>query len=179
MKTLIYFLLISSIIFLGCSKNDDDLNSDLINNQLKPELNAKGSQTTYTVPMTFVEAFTSTAKKIPIECDGVVIDHLSGTLDVFCRMFGYYPEGQEGNDALFVSEWMIHNYYGTLASTSGSGEIFEIQGVKKMDMIEKNFTFHLNIKGNLGSHYILFASGTNAPSYTFTIEKAVCPGSDE
>lgn len=168
MKRTIYLSLVAFLFLFGCSKVDDVSVVNPSENQLK------SGTIDRTIPMTFREAFTSIAKIIPIECDGIEVDHLSGTLDVFCRMFGYYPEGQEGNDNAFVSEWMIHNYSGTLASTSGSGEIFEIQGVKKMDMLEKDFTFHLNVKGSLGSHYILFASGTNSP-YTFTIEKAVCP----
>lgn len=168
MKKTIYSSLVVFLIVLGCSKVEDVSVVNPNENQLKSGIIDR------TIPMTFRESFTSAAKIIPIECDGIVVDHLSGTLDVFCRMYGYYPEGQEGNDAAFVSEWMIHNYSGTLTSTSGSGEIFGIQGVKKMDMVAKNFTFHLNVKGNLGSHYILFASGTNSP-YSFTIEKAVCP----
>jgi hypothetical protein len=177
MKKTICSILVAFLFASGCTKPEALLNTG--ENQLKAGTINK------TVPMSFKEAFTSTAKIIPIECDGIVTDHLSGTLDVFCRMYGYYPVGNEGNDNAFVSEWMIHNYTGTLTSTSGSGEVFDIQGVKKMDMIAATFTFHLNVKGNMGSHYILFASGTNAlpktetspgQLYTFTIEKAVCPG---
>ena len=71
MKTLIYFLLISSMIFLGCSKNYDDLNSVLNNNMLKPELSAKAGPITHTVPMTFLEAFTSTASASACSVDQV------------------------------------------------------------------------------------------------------------
>jgi len=172
MKTLLCFSLLTFLILSGCSKIANDPAAKQDENLLKSGTN------NYTVPMTFKEAFTSTVKQIPVECDGVVIDHLTGTLDVFCRMFGHYDPNFPGDDNKFISLWMIHNYSGILTSTSGSGEIFDIQGVKKMDMVEKDFSFHLNVKGNLGSHYILSASGTNAPNYTFTVEKAVCPGSN-
>lgn len=156
MKKTISFVLVAFLIILGVAKTD------------------VASGQTYTVPMSYVENYTSATKLglIPIVCDGVVIDHLSGSLDVFCRMFGNYDPLYPGNNNFFHSIWMIHNYSGTLMGESG--EVFEISGVKKLDMLEKDFTFHLNIKGSEGNHYILWASGTNSPNYTFTVDRAVC-----
>jgi hypothetical protein len=178
MKRVIYFSLVTILILMGCSKSDD-LAVNPNENQLK------SATPDHTVPMYYSEAYPSgKLTPIPVMCDGIVIDHLEGKLDAFCRMFGNYhpdyPKGTPGDLAHFQSEWMIHNYSGTLTATSGSGEVFNVQGTKKMDMGEMTFTFHLNIRGSLGNHYILFASGTNAANplgYTFTIEKAVCPQS--
>lgn len=156
MKKTIYFSLVVCIIGLGVAK------TDVATAQNK------------TVPMSYVEKYTSTSKlgPIPIICEGVVVDHLFGDLDVFCRMFGYYDPAHSGDNNYFHSFWMIHSYSGTL--TGESGELFEISGTKKMDMTAGDFTFHLNIRGNEGNHYILWASGTNSPNYTFTVDRAVC-----
>jgi hypothetical protein len=155
MKKTISFVLVAFLILLGVAK------TDVASAQLR------------LVPMSYVETYSATKlTPIPIICDGVVIDHLSGSLDVFCRMFGYYDPAYPGNNNYFHWLWMIHTYTGFL--TGEFGEVFEIRGVKKLDGIDKDFTFHLNIKGSSGSHYILFASGTNSPNYTFTVDRAVC-----
>lgn len=178
-------MLVTFLILLGCSKVDDVA----VVNQGENQLKSAPATVDRTVPMYYQETYPNThlggkLTAIPVECGGgEPIDHLQGTLDVFCRMFGHFhpdwPEGTPGDLNHFQSEWMIHSYSGTLTSTSGSGEVFDVHGTKKMDVIGKVFTFHLNIKGSLGNHYILTASGTNANNslgYTFTIERAVCPG---
>lgn len=181
MKKTIYLILVAFLILLGCSKPDDVSVVNPGENQLK------SASHDYTVPMYYSEKYPNILEggkltAIPVICDGVTIDHLEGTLDVFCRMFGHFhpdwPKGSTGDLLHFQSQWMIHSYSGTLKSTSGSGEEFDVHGTKKMDVIGMVFTFHLNIKGSLGNHYIFYASGTNAANplgYTFTIEKAVCP----
>ena len=149
------------LIVLGVSKSDM-VSAQGKGNPLQPGLVDRS------FPMETTEEYTSELRKIPISCDGVVVDRLSGSLDVFCRMFGHYDPL---NPNVFITQWMIHNYSGTL--TGEKGEVFEIQGVKKIDSIDKIYTFHLNLKGNMGSHYIISASGTTSP-YTFTIDKSVC-----
>lgn len=155
MKKTIYLSLMACLIGLGVAKTD------------------VASAQTKTVPMSYVENYNYGSKlgPIPIKCDGVVTDHVSGYLDVFCRMFGYYDPSFPGDNSKFHSIWMIHSYTGTL--NGDRGEVFEISGTKKLDMMDNAFTFHLNIRGNQGNHYILWASGTNSP-YTFTIDRAVC-----
>ena len=66
---------------------------------------------------------------------------------------------------------MIHNYSGSLVGTSG--EVFDIQGVKKIDSIDKVYTWHLNIKGDRGVTISFLLQGLQALSQ-LTIEKAVC-----
>ena len=184
MKKTIYLILVAFLILLGCSKVDDVA----VVNQGENQLKSAPTIVDRTVPMYYQESYPNTPQGkltvIPVECGGgVPIDYLQGTLDVFCRMYGHYAsDPKDPTKQIFVSEWMIHSYSGTLTSTSGSGEVFDVHGTKKMDVIGKVFTFHLNIKGSLGNHYILTASGTNANNslgYTFTIERAVCPGNGD
>lgn len=154
MKTAISFVMIAFLILLGSAKSDFSTELQPDKSLLQP---GPGDQT---VPM-----FTSELYSIPIICDGVVIDHLNGRLDVFCRM--HYDNG--------VIVWMIHNFSGFLAGSTG--EVFEVAGTRKIDSVEKNYTFRSNIKGDRGSHYILSGtSNTTAPT-TLIIEKAVCPQS--
>jgi hypothetical protein len=112
-----------------------------------------------TVPM-----YSSEVYSIPLVCEGVAVDHLDGRLDIFYRM--HYENG--------IIVWMIHNFSGSLTS-SLTGEVFEINGTRKIDNVEKDYTFRANITGDLGSHYILFGSSNTLKPATLIIEKAVCP----
>jgi hypothetical protein len=163
MKKAVYLSLVAILIVLGFAKSE----------VASAQGNGNTGLVDRTFPMVTTEAYLAAGRLIPIECDGVVIDHLSGTLDVFCRMFGHYDPL---NPNVFVTQWMIHNYSGFLVGVNK--EVFEIQGVKKIDSIDKVYTIHLNIKGDKGSHYIIIASGNTSP-YSFIIEKAVCPSSSD
>lgn len=102
MKKTIYYSLVVCIIGLGVAK------TDVATAQNK------------TVPMSYVEKYTSSnLGPIPIICEGVEVDHLSGDLDVFCRMFGYFDPAYPGNLSKFHSFWMIHSYSGTLIGERG------------------------------------------------------------
>jgi hypothetical protein len=166
MKTAISFFLLAFMVLLGVAK------SDIVSAQGNGKLSNPGLHDR-TFPMETKESYlygiSNNGRTIPIICDGVEVDRLNGTLDVFCRMFGHYDLL---DPKIFYTQWMIHNYSGSL--NSETGEVFEIQGVKKIDSIDKIYFWHLNIKGDKGSHYIIFASGTTNP-FTITIEKAVCP----
>ena len=156
MKKIIYFSLVAFLILLGCSK-DDDLGVNSGENELK----SASDNSTILMPATW-ETY-----NIPVICDGVEIDRLAGKLDVFCRM--HYEDGK--------LVWMIHNFSGFLTSTSVSGEVFEMKGTRKIDMVLANYTFRSNIKGDLGSHYILSGTSSTLSKNTLIIEKAVCPQS--
>jgi hypothetical protein len=152
MKTAIYFVLVAFLILLGGAKSD-------VNSAVQPNENQlKSGPTDQTVPM-----YTREMYSIPLICDGVEIDRLNGMLEVFCRM--HYENGK--------IIWMIHNFSGFL--TGSTGEVFEIKGTRKIDSIEKDYTFRTNIKGDRGSHYILFGSSITTSPYTLTIDKAICP----
>jgi hypothetical protein len=150
MKTTISFTLVAFMVLLGVAKSE--VTSAQGNGLLQG-----------TVPM-----YSSELYSIPLVCDGVEIDHLEGRLDIFCRM--HYENG--------IIIWMIHNFSGSL--TSSTGEVFEINGTRKIDSVEKDYTFRANIKGSLGSHYILFGSSNTLKPTDLTIYKAVCPsGADQ
>ena len=161
MKRTIYFISVAILIVLGVTKSS----------LTSAQGNGNSEFVDRAVPMITTENYYYSPlmdRTIPVICDGIEVDRLSGTLDVFCRMFGHY---NPLNPTVFVTQWMIHNYSGSLVGTSG--EVFDIQGAKKIDSIDKVYTWHLNIKGDRGSHYILFASGVTSP-FIITIEKAVC-----
>ena len=84
MKTSIYFILIASMLFLGCSKSDEDLNSDLINSQLKPasetQLNAKSPKKVTTAH------FGTYNTDFDLWCGDNIVDHISGTINYHCVM---------------------------------------------------------------------------------------------
>lgn len=175
MKTSIYFILIASMLFLGCSKSDDDLNSDLINSQLKPELNAKGTPEAadFSVSHFFAWPYYST----PLICNGIPVGSLNGELNVHCVMFGHYnPDFPEDLNE-FVFQWMIMNYSGSLTNPA-NGEIFKIKETQKVAAGLSSYTWHSNIMGNKGSHYIIFGSSLNEAPW-FKIDKAICPGSGD
>jgi hypothetical protein len=149
MKTAFFSILVALLIVLGVAK------SDFVSAQSNP------GSLQRTVPMFTPETYT-----IPIYCDGIIVDVLTGNVTSFCRM--HYEDG--------VIVWMIHNIDGILKSTSLSGEVFEFTGVRKIES-GKEYTLHANIKGNQGSHYIILYS-VNIITRLLTIEKAVCPGND-
>jgi hypothetical protein len=146
MKITISFVLLAFMLLLGIAKSE--VASAQGNGLLER-----------TVPM-----YSSELYSIPLVCYGVEVDHLNGKLDIFCRM--HYENGS--------IVWMIHNFSGFLTS-SRTGEVFEINGTRKIDSVEKDYTFRANIAGDLGSHYILFGSSNTLKPTDLTIYKAVCP----
>ena len=146
MKTTFSFVLVAFLILSGVAK------SDIVSAQGNGLLQR-------TVPM-----YSSELYSIPLVCDGVEIDHLNGTLDIFCRM--HYENG--------IIVWMIHNFNGFLTSNK-TGEEFEIRGTRKIDNVDKDYTFRANIEGDQGSHYILFGSSNTLSPNSLIIDKAVCP----
>ena len=159
---------------MGCSKSDDDLNSDLNNNLLNSELNAKGVPETvdFSVSHNFTSGYWT-----PLICDGVEAGSLEGSLNVHCIMFGHYNPNYPGNLNRFVWQWMIMNYSGSLTNPA-TGEIFTIKESDKVDAGYSSYTWHSNIIGDKGSHYIIFGSSIDEYPW-FKIDRAICPGLDE
>ena len=161
MKTSIYFVLIASILFLGCSKSDDDLNSDLINSQLKPasenQLNAKS-------PKKGTTAHTdSYYTEFDLWCVDNIMDHISGTINYHCVM-------QYENDVLL---FMNMTYDGFL--TGETGEVFRYKEITTFDLSKggKNSNFHFNAIGDKGSHFIVSGKYINEAPW-IAIDKAIC-----
>lgn len=158
MKKAIYLSFIASLILMGCSKSDD-LAVVTNENQLKSGIIERN------FPMETTGIFI-----IPVICDGAEIDRLTGKLDIWCRMFGYYD-----STGKFIGQWRVQTFEGTLTSTSGSGEVFNVKGSRKIDNINTEFTLRANITGNKGSHYILSGSSDTNPPGGLIIDKAICP----
>jgi len=158
MKKTIYFSLVAFLFVMGCSKSDDStINQD--ENVLKSGIVERN------YPMETTGVFI-----IPVICDGVEIDRLTGKLDIWCRMFGYYD-----STGKFIGQWRVQTFEGTMTSTSGSGEVFNVKGSRKIDNINTEFTLRANIIGNQGSHYVLSGSSDTLPPGGLIIDKATCP----
>ena len=99
--------------------------------------------------------------------------------DVFCN--GEYVESFTGpmvwhNISHFVNGvevWETSQAIGELTSTSG--EVFHVNEIVRQSYSDDLITWHGNLKGNMGSHYVY--SFTSSLDWTsITIEKTGCPG---
>jgi hypothetical protein len=185
MKTTTNFVLVAFLLLLGCSQNDDDLNANLNNDQQNStslkQLNDGYDLRNYPYNNFSVSHWFESSYWIPINCGGDTIGYLEGNCIVHCSMFGHYdpdfPKGTPYALNYFVWKWMVMEFRGTL--TSNSGEVFKIQEVDKYFADTANYTFHANIVGDKGTHFILSGSGLLVAPWTFNIDKAVCPGNIE
>jgi hypothetical protein len=158
MKKIVFFSFLVFLFILGCSKSDE-IAVNPNENQLKSGIIERN------YPMETTGKFI-----IPVICDDVEIDRLTGTLEIWCRMFGYYD-----STGKFIGQWRVQTFEGTLTSTSGSGEVFNVKGSRKIDNINTEFTLRANITGSKGSHYILSGSSESLPPNGLIIDKATCP----
>lgn len=149
MKKIIYFSLAAFLFILGSSEFQSVCGVNSGNTQLNSETPDR------TISHRFQSGYWT-----PITCDGVTFDYLEGVLDVHCVMFGHAGAWQ----------WMTMRFTGTL--TNSEGEHFKIKEIDKSDATE--FSWHANIVGDMGSHYVISGTGTFDP-YTFTIDQVVCP----
>lgn len=152
-----YLSLMAFLILQGCSKVENDSAVNPAGNHVKSSSQNGTYSYYFTAPIVTY-----------ISCDGVNIDILEGG-DIEWHILDHYKNG--------VPEWSMYKASGTLTIES-TGEVFEIQESDKVDYNEGNFTFHSNINGDQGSHYILSGTGLWVYPYTVTIYKAVCPGNN-
>ena len=108
----------------------------------------------------------------PIECNGVLDDLLTGELSVHLSQFCIpTPEGD-------VTVWGIEKFSGTLTSTSGSGEVFEVQEVDKYNRplsTAESWTWHGIYKGNQGHRYNVWGHfDTSTTPWKWYIDKSIC-----
>ncbi len=100
----------------------------------------------------------------PVYCDGKIVDMLWGNIRV-----KYLDHIEKG----FV-KWEMFIWDGELKGLYG--EVFQIHESDKIGIPNPGvYTYHFNLVGNMGSHYI------NSGTYDWhtgivTIDKAVCPG---
>lgn len=152
MKKLIYLSMIAFLMLSGCAKNDDDSTVKNGGNQLKavPE---NGT----------VSYFYTGGYFADLICDEVVIDQLFG--DVQWHVRDHYKNGE--------IVWSLYNATGTL--TSSNGEVFDIHESDKLYWSAEDWTFHCNLIGDQGSHYILSGHG-DLSTWEVFVDKANCPG---
>lgn len=158
MKTSIYFILIASILFSGCSKNDDELDSDLINNQvnLESENHAKTPKKVTTVHSDSFYA------EFDLWCGNDIIDHISGTINYHCAM-------QYENDVML---FMNMTYDGIF--TGETGEVFRYKEILTYHLSkDENSNFHFTAIGDKGTHLVVSGKYLNEAPW-IAIEKAKC-----
>lgn len=101
---------------------------------------------------------------VPVNCDSVVIDFLIG--DVTYHQTSHYLNG------VFV--WCKQQVSGELISQN-SEEVFKIKDIWKGNHIACFGTGHINLVGEIGSHYLLtYTLDMSNGTLIFTFVKAVC-----
>jgi hypothetical protein len=107
-------------------------------------------------------------------CNGVQVLQLSGI--VTGHMVDHYKNG--------VGIWSQQNWSGEAVSVDftdqngnnilGTGEIFKVSAPNKVDWIGSFVTWHFNLIGNKGSHYIGSFSLNWVTDSNYTIDKMIC-----
>lgn len=166
MKTLTILFLGAVLIFAGCSKNDDFLEGNMSENQLK---SADSRTINFEMPPGYAT---------PIICDGVEVDYL------FVGEDGVGGENLYGHatahiiDGKFV--WAIVHTKGTLTSQS-TGETFIINETNKVTFDENEEVASLIVRtharGDKGTHVIMFFN-VDWANLQFELLKGICPQSD-
>lgn len=99
----------------------------------------------------------------PVFCDGVLVDLLQGGY-IRLHYVIHYKDGEY--------QWETDQLKGEV--TSCTGEVFRIREIDKYYFDDSWYlTWHFNLIGNMGTHYI----GTLTYSYAtgkITVEKSVC-----
>ncbi len=128
------------------------------------QLSAQSDTTIKVINKTVVFKFDDFGYYAPIYCNGKIVDLLWGNIKV------QYSDHIEKN---FV-KWEMYKWDGEL--TGWYGEVFQIHESDKIGIPNPGvYTFHFNLVGNMGNHYI--NSGTyDWQTGIVTIDKAVCPG---
>ena len=152
MKRIIYLSMAAFLIVLGCSKSDDfAVNPD--ENQLK-SASVNGS----------VSWYVSSGYYIDLVCNDVQVGYVFGW-PIEWHIIDHYNNGE--------LEWTMYKTNGSLTNKS-TGEVFKIQESDKLIWSQGDYTFHANLTGNQGSHYIL--SGHFDPiTFEVFVDKATCP----
>ena len=96
-----------------------------------------------------------------VYCNEVAVDQILG--DVEWHVRDHYKDG--------VLVWSIYNASGSL--TSENGEVFVIHESDTIYWSQNEWTFHCNLIGNLGNHYILSGHG-DPTTWEVFIDKANC-----
>jgi len=102
----------------------------------------------------------------PVYCDGVNVDNLTGT--VTYHVVIHYKNGN------MISE---NVHYTGVVQSSNTTEEFKLSEVDKVDDINGIISWHFNLIGNQGTHYIgsMTWDAVNDPNFENpVIDKAIC-----
>jgi hypothetical protein len=143
----------ASLSIMGCAKVANDPTAKPEGNQVKSAA-VNGS----------VSWYYSSGYYIPLVCDGVQVGYVFGW-PIEWHVIDHYKNGE--------LEWSMYKTNGSLTNRS-TGEVFKIQESDKLLWSQGDYTFHANLIGNKGTHYIL--SGHFDPiNFEAFVERAVCP----
>jgi len=151
MKAAINLVLVAFLFLLGSSKTDVSSTIKLNDNMLTSE------------PTHWQKVIKDTwTMKFPVWCGDEASDFLIGTADI------HITERIENGK----SAWMIITYSGSFVGNAG--EVYKYKEMGKVNIpVEGDNTFHINVKGNKGSHFIM--SGTYLSEEPWVIfDKAIC-----
>jgi hypothetical protein len=154
MKKTFYFSLMAILVLLGCSKVEND-------SAVKPDGNQfKAAPVNGSVSWILSGYF----YYLPIECDGVEAGFVYGG-PIDWHIIDHYKNGEV--------VWTMYKVNGSLTNIP-TGEVFKIQESDKLIWSKGDYTFHANLIGNQGGHYILSGRYNPITGEVF-IDKAVCP----
>ena len=158
MKKTFFVSLIALLVIQGCSKFDDVSVVNPNETQLK----------SVSVPASAGKITTSHFFKYNnldfyLWCDNNLVDHFLGDMNLQCTM-------QYENDVLL---FMNMQYSGSYTGEN-TGEVVKFKEIVRIDLSKSdNSSFHMNVIGNKGSHYII--SGTYLTQEPWVvIDKAIC-----
>jgi hypothetical protein len=108
----------------------------------------------------------------PIDCDGVRVDMLAGTLNAHISQFKI--PGEDGGEDIFF--WAVMKFSGTLTSIHAPYEVFEVQDVDIYNRplsTSDTYTNHGIFKGNQGHTYNIWGH-FDTSTWEYFIDKSIC-----
>ena len=129
------------------------------------QLSAQKPDVTRTFSYTVEQGYWS-----PVYCQNdqgvlVMVDEITGTIT--SRVVVHYENNQY--------QWYMLQWSGELMSSLNQ-EVFQIHESDKINIPDSGvYAYHLNLVGNMGTHYINFGV-LNMDNWTIVCTKSVCPG---
>lgn len=152
MKATINFILVAFLFLLGSSKTDVSSTIKLNDNMLisEPTHWQKVIKDTWTM-------------EFPVWCGNEASDYLIGTADIHIT-----ERIENGKPA-----WMIMTISGSFVGNN-AGEVYKYKEIDKVNIpVAGDNTFHINVKGNMGSHFIMSGSYLSVEPWVI-FDKAIC-----
>lgn len=100
---------------------------------------------------------------VPVECNDLAVDRLVGKVDFHFVLFNKLGEFTGANV-----------WYSGEVKSDVTNEVFSVSDHWRFDFANMPGSGHFNLKGDLGTHYIVFYT-FDFESEQFTFVKAICP----